>query len=441
LFPILLPGLVPGAEADTNRLDLATAIDLAVQNNFDQMRRQLAAVIPGLQVELELADFQWQVRPTFGVESSEKEISLSRLGASLDRRHSAGGLFQVRGEWISRAEGSDEQFVDVSFDQPLFRRYGKTYTQQALESARFQARAAERSLEVETAALILRVVDAFADLSRQTGRVREEEEALVRAHELLRLLELRERQGRASRVEVMEMRMLHQETELRLRQARVQEETRRLELAEWIGRVPEQMPALAPPAIPRLPESPLAALQAMAWTNRLERQQALDAYQDARRRVHVEKRERYPDLRLLSRWRPVGSEDVGSWFVGISGGRTLDLKTTDLRIRQEEQAARAALAQVAAVELRLNREVQQALSRSTSAADTVTLSEQQLTLALERQRLAGAYYQQGRADALQWRNAETARVDAERSLANARADLLQSRYALLHAVGLLFGPL
>jgi outer membrane protein TolC len=427
------------AEADTNRLDLAQAIDQAVRYNFDQMRRRLAASIPALQVELEMADFEWQVRPFFGVESSEKEVTLSRLGASLDRRHSAGGLFQARGEWVGRAEGDEDRFVDLSFDQPLFRRFGKTYAQRALESARFQARSAERSLESESAALILRVVDAFSGLVRQNDRVREEEEALVRAHELLRLLELRERQGRASRVEVMEMRMLHQETELRLRLARERGETLRLELAEWIGRVPEQMPALAEPAIPRLPERPLAHLQAMAWTNRVERHQALDAYEDARRRVRVEKRERYPDLRLLSRWRPVGSEDVGSWFVGVSGGRTLDLKTTDIRIRQEEQAARAALAEVAAVELRLNREVQAASSRCQAAAETLVLAEKQYALSLERLRLAGAYYRQGRADALQWRNAESSRVAAERDLADARAELLRGRYALLHAVGLLLG--
>ncbi len=427
------------AEADTHRLDLAQAIDQALRHNFDLMRRRLSAGIPDLQVELEAAEFEWQLRPFFGVESSEKEITLSRLGTSLDRRHAAGGLFQARGEWIGRAEGEDEQFVDLSFDQPLFRRFGRTYTQRSLDSALFQARAAQRALEAESAALVLRVVEAFSGQVRQSDRVREEEAALVRAHELFRLLELRERQGRASRVEVMEMRMLHQETESRLRLARERAETLRLELAEWIGRVPEQMPALAEPAIPRLPERSLAEMQAMAWTNRVERQQALDAYGDARRRVRVEKRERYPDLRLLSRWRPVGSEDVGSWFVGISGGRTLDLKTTDIRIRQEEQAARAALAEVAAVELRLNREVQQARSRCQAAADALVLAESQHALALERLRLAGAYYRQGRADALQWRNAESARVAAERDVADARTELLRGRYALLHAVGLLLG--
>ncbi len=431
--------ILSGFALSDELLPLPEAVSAAVEHNFDLAASRLRAAVPGLQTEIERAAFRWKVRPFFGVESSEDEVALTRAGVRLDRQLQEGTLLQTRGEWVSRDEGENEQTVDVSVEQPLFRRYGSLWAKRGVDSAVYQSRVAEWGLHRETESLMLRVVEAYTETLRQQRRVVAESEALVRADELVRLLEIRERQGRATGVDLLEMRMLHQEAQLRYRRAEEGERRVRGELAELLGRAPEQLPALQAVTPPDTPEKSELELYELARERRTEIHQALATYEDALRQVDLQRRELYPDVRLLGRWQPVSENDQESWFAGLSGGQTLDLGVTRLQIQREETQARAALTTVAATELRISREIRNARSRLSAAVEEEGLAEGQLRLAWERLRLARRLFPLGRGDAPQLRQAEESATRAEHAREDARVERVRAAYAFLHSLGLLLG--
>ncbi len=440
VVPVILFLLLSMRVVDGAALTLGTAVGMAVDHNFDLAEKRLRAAAPALQEQIERAAFRWKVRPFFGVETSEDEVALSRVGSRVERQLGGGTLLQARGEWIVREEGSDEQAVDLTLEQPLFRRQGELWSMRGVAGAVYQRRVAEWSLHRETEALILRVVELYTDVLRQERRVEDERGALARAGELARLLELRERQGRANGVEVLEMRLLRQEAEQRLRRAEERVLRSRGDLAELLGISREQLPDLEAAEVPEVPARTRSEWLEVARGRRTEYAQALAAYDEARRQVEVQRRELYPDVRLLGRWRPVaeGGEE-GAWFAGVTGGQELDFDLTRMRVEREELQARAALMAVTSLELRLSREMRQAEDRHRFAAEELALAEGRGRVAAERLRLARSLYALGRVDATQVRQAEEAGVRAEAEEVDARVEAVRAAYGFLHSAGLLLG--
>lgn len=436
----LLAGMTRAAdESLPKRVDLVDTTNLVLAHNLNLIGRRLQAEIPALDVEKELRAFRWQLRPNLTVEKDEGLGQAVRAGAEVEKRFRRGTRVFVDGDYTVRDGQENDTLLNLRLEQPLFQRYGKAFNEDALDAARFRTRTAGYGIELELNALILQSVEGFADVKRLQRRVKDEELAVVRSHELLRLVEARERQGRATPVDVLELKMVRQSAVARLNRLRRDEENARTDLAALMGRSLEQLPLLGQAVEPAFKVPQTAEAVGTGLSNRVERVAALDAYGEARRQLDVNKQLRYPDVRVVGRWQPEAGNQTESWYLGLSARRELDRKEVELGLEQDEKQVRAALTRVAQVELQIVREVRESLSSLGAAEAERELSDQQLILADTRLELARRLYAAQRADVTRLRDAENALVLAQARKIEADSDLLIQKYRLLRAMGLLIG--
>lgn len=420
-------------------LSLPEAIELALRNNFSLASRQLEMTYPEIQLQIAQSDFRWNVRPNFLMEKREDQNASATAGMRAERQFSPGTLFEISASWTGRDNGENGEQVDLRMEQPLFQNFGKLSAYRFVDEADFQLKSARLRFQRETENLILRVVNSYTLALNQSEKLKLEMHALIRAADLVRLVEVKQRQGRATGVDVLEMKMLHQEAELRFRQAEERLIQSRADLAELVGRVHDQLPdleevALAEEMLPSLTEA-----GQIARNHRAERFQALLVYENARRNLQLEERERYPDVRLLGNWRPVSEVNESEWFAGIAAGQNLDPHVIRLRIAQEENQVQAALLQIAAIELQLSREVLQAHSRLRTIDQELEIAESQLQLSRERLRMANGLFPSGRVSSLQLRDAEEEWVQAQTKKTDASLQQIRARYEFWYVLGRLLG--
>jgi outer membrane protein TolC len=420
-------------------MTLEEAIGFAVEENFSLTTSTLRSLFPDLQEQIEQQAFEWQFRPSIRITSQREENAEGRARVEAEKTFSRGTVFEANAEWVQREEGESGALAEVRAEQPLFQRYGKLYTLRNLDRAAYQRASSERSLELETEALVLRVVEAYTACIYGAELEKQEETALKRAENLWRLVQARKRQGRATGVDVLEMDLLRRQAGLRLE--RVREATRQslTLLAELLGRVPEQLPALVAVKVPEETLPSMQESQRLARENRIELEQALADYEEARRGLKLQEREFYPDVRLLASYQPETSLREEGWFAGLSAGQDLNLQVNKLEYQQEEATVRAALTRVAAVELRVSREVRDAHGQVRTTDREWALARDQVTLSEERYRLARGLYPSGRVDANALRDAEVEWVRSQTQLMDTQLNRVRVRYRFWNALGLLLG--
>ncbi|MDF3127919.1 TolC family protein [Kiritimatiellaeota bacterium B1221] len=420
-------------------LSLEEAVSEAIAHNFSLAASEIEATFPETQLEIAGSNFRWNLRPSFQAERGSDDDGSASAQLQSGRTFSPGTVFEMKAAWISQESGDSGGRLDVNLEQPLFQRFGKLSTYQYVDEATFQLESARLRFHRETENLILRVVTGFTAVLNQEERMRQEMDALIRAADLVRLVEVKKRQGHATGVDVLEMKMLHREAQLRFQQAEEQLILARADLAETMGRVSAQLPSLKP--IPQVDEDfpDLAEAEKLAREHRVERTQVLLAYENARRKLKLEERERYPDVRLVGNWRPVDESDESSWFAGLRADRSLDLHVIQLQIEQQENQVQAALLEIGATELQIHREVLQAHSRLKTLAQELEIAEAQLDLSRERLRLAKGLYPSGRTSSLQLRDAEAEWVNAQSQKTDVLLQQVRARYQFWYALGLLLG--
>lgn len=446
MFPLILKkylvflsiqALLVGAE--DARMSLPVAIEEALQHNFTLAARQIELTYPNIQLQIAQSDFRWNVRPNFLVEKRQNEEGSATASVRGQRQFSPGTLFEVSASWTGRENNDNGEQVDLRLEQPLFQNFGKLSAYRYVDEADYQVKLAQLRFQRETENLILRVVNSYTMALNQSERLKQEMAALIRAADLVRLVEVKQRQGRATGVDVLEMKMLHQQAELRFRQAEERLIQSRADLAELVGRVSDQLPELENVILDEKEFPALADAEEMARTHRVERKQVLLAYENARRNLKLEERELYPDVRVLGNWRPVSDANENEWFAGISAGRSLDVHVIKLQIEQEQNQVQAALLQIAATELQLNREVLQAHSRIMTLEREMEIAESQVILSQERLRMANGLFPSGRTSSLQLRDAEEECVNAQTKKADVSLQQVRARYEFWYVLGLLLG--
>ncbi len=437
LFIILGVSFYAWIRAEEEGLSLEDALVQGVQYNFELSRDRILTEVNRGTVEIEERQFRLKLEPLFAVESSAREVSLTRFGLRVERELRWGTRLEARGEVTRREEGDSEEELELRLEQPLFKRFGPLAAESSLESARFAMRQADWNLHLETERLMIRIVNRFTEVLKRERDAIRETEALARADDFVKLLELRERQGRATEVEVLEMKMLRQEAALRVRFAESASRREARELARLLGRTPEQLPELQEASRPPMPDLGEKEPEQVAREQRVELKQAMDAYKEARRQVDLQRREFYPDLRLLANYKPVLDGSDEEWFVGISGGQTLDVGVKRIEYSQKEEQARAALIEIAVVELRILREVRDAADRLETLEEEWDLAQQQLSLAERRWKTADALYQRGRSSATALREAEERLVDAQTLILRLQAERIRALYEWRQVLGLL----
>ncbi len=434
------------AEGAGPPLTLDEAIALALAHNRALANAQLQLVRRALDVEAARRQFDPTVSPVaqgLGLGADRQWT----LGVQIVQPTRIGTRWNASAAMVNReGAGADERTISIGIEQPLFRRFGREVHEAALAEGREQYEAERRHWEQQRADLVLRVVECIESLVRLDAQLDLERGRAARLDSLVRLVRLRERQGRSTLADVLRMEQSVEEARARIVELEERRETRRREFADLLGvaRPPDQ--ALEPP--PRLDAplpSPEAAV-AIALSNRLDLAQAEADAEAARRRGRLAQRRRWPDVALSIALRRTlydlpaasfGDDDRTDWFAGLSFDG-FPWRATDRIARQQAQVDEVAADEVVAMRRdTIARQVLDALSFCRRAASEAAIAARNRELAEAHLKLARRLYETGRGDAFSLADGETRHAAAlQRAVETASTERL-AVYALRHTLGTL----
>lgn len=430
-------------------LDLETALAMALERNRQLRVHRLRVERRQLDVNTAAQTFEWRLRPQISVSASE-EGPWSMYGIQATRKFPTGMQLGLASD-VQRSPEPEEwrARIRVEVTQPLFRRLAREVHLEPVTLAVERLQAQRRLQERQRATLVRQVIETYETLWRLQEEVAANSNALARSRVLAELLRLRERQGRASRLDV-----LRGELRLGLAQSRDEHDreawrTAQRELADLLQLSPaDDLRVLPPPVLePELPS--LATAVSVALSNRLDYAQALADLQAARRGARLSRRLVGPDLALIAAHEQAGRnpqlEEVFGfgrefWHVGVQAEFGSDRAAERAAVRAAELDAECARETVEILRQSISREVQQALGTCRRSHVDLELARHNHAIAEARTTWAHSLFTMGRCDAVTVLDAEDAFVEAQIRLFAARSERSLAVYRLLDTVGMLLEP-
>ena len=336
--------------------------------------------------------------------------------------------------------------IRLELEQPLFRNFGPLVRNEPLVAANETLLAARRAWERDRSALAVAVAELFESLIYLRHQISGDEAFADRLERLYALADARERQGRATRSEVLRLDLQRGEAALRLETERAQLAVQFQEFAELLGLPLGTSFRLAPPDLLDLGEPDAARALAVALDERPDVAQALQDVATADRQALLARRNLLPDLRLTAsqttfgegeEWSDAGRFDQDDWFVGLVADVDLNLRGARLDAARAEVDAEARRQVADIVRNRLALEVNSAWSAYRRTRATLDLAARNRELAANRAELARALFEAGRASADSVSDAEADGRAAELGELAARRDASVAAYRLLHVLGTL----
>ena len=439
------PRTVRAAPAD---LDLETAVQQALRHNL-----ALAAAARNLdirQLDIEAADakFRWRIQPNVRAGATDRG-SETGYGLSVFRTFTHGAELSVRGQSSRFPELSDPDWtaaVTAEISQPLLRNAGVAAQREPAFAAKDQWLSSRRAWAAQKADLAMDVIRTFAQLYLLERRIAGDQAYANRLARLQTLASIRERQGRASRVDTLRAEVLRDEADARLAGSREQAVSLKLDLADLLGADPAAEFRLIPP--PRLTLDPPLAADAVRWAlaHRLDYAEAQQAARTARRHTALARRDLLPDLNLVARhesrgtgatFRDSWSDAEDRWFFGLSSDGDWTRARERIAFRQAQLSEDAAETTLALKARTVTREAQQALTQLRRTRTQVDLATRTARTAARRAELARNLFEHGRGDAFSVTDAEESAQRAELDRLQAETDADLAAYELLHALGTL----
>lgn len=442
---VLLSSLLADA-GETARLNLDTAIGMALDNNRELARRALGLRSTAYEVDSARARFSLRLQPN-GRASSDQTGSSMQYGLTAAKTFLPGTELSLGGVVAERdddASGRNRRSsMQVSLSQPLFRDFGSLVQGEAITQAGQRLRQARRSLELQKNDLVVQVVDSFESLIRLEKQIQSSEASFQRMDKLYRLTQARERQGRASRVDTLRVELKRGQALSRLESDRERFSFTQRDFAELLGQTPETVFQLEPPPLLEVTLPPPEEAIATALSNRLDYAQAWQDYDDTVRGVKIAEKALLPSMSLVTRYERVNDDsaaegaDEDLWSVGLAGDTDLTRASERAKLGQATVSRESALETIRIRELSIAREVRQLMTAYQQAQTERVIAERNYTLAENRARLARRLFEIGRGDNFSVTDAEEALHDADLRQLSARADASVSGYKLLRGLGAL----
>ena len=443
-------GALPAAtNAPPVQLTLQAAVQLALLQNRELIKLAAAQASERLGGEEARTEFAVRVRPDGSV-GSTAGTAMSQYGLRALKKFEFGTQIELGGQVLNadvpdNALGSRDS-VRATLTQPLFRYAGWFMNREGLVRAASRVLTARRNVEMKKNDLLLQVAQAYEDLLRLRRLAEMEQQAGQRLDKLLRLTQARERQGRATRVDVLRVELQRGQSGSRLEDLRQRSATLEMELAELLGLDPgTALELAASPALEVVVPPPAEAVR-LALSNRLDWAQILQDYRDVERGLRVARRKLLPDLKLVTTLERFGEGtsaahatrlDENNWFVGLQLDSDLGPQREQIAYRQAVLNASTAREDVDTVERLVRRQVLQQLLAYARSRSEVHRADRNRTVALNRQRLARRLFDLGRGDNFTVTDAEQAFQQAETDWLVARADGAMAGYRLLRTIGTL----
>jgi outer membrane protein TolC len=430
-------------------LSLNDAIRLALQQNGRLATAALSVQRTELNRESALADFDLTLSPA--VEATETSDDTGwNYGLKAGKKLPWGTQINVAGAVNRFPDYVTEDWrtgVQVDLQQPLFRNFGRAVNEEPITAAGDQLFAQRRLWEQQKADLIVEVVQSFEKITRLSNQVASDSNQVARTAGLLELTRIRERQGRATRIDSLRAELQHGEALARLDRDRESCFSATQDLAELLGIKNAEAPfELVAPPLPELSLPDSATAIAIAFSNRLDLAQAQQDLATARRLGKLAERRLWPDVTVQARHSRYGdgpslsdstSLDDEDWSVGLAA-------QTELFRRRDKAAARQAAIDVDSsrlsieiLALSITRQVEQARSNYRRARAELDTAGRNYELACTRLEVARHLFEAGRGDHFSVTDADESVVKAEALLLAARAETSVAGYQLLRALGTL----
>ena len=438
------------AKAGPLQLTLPAAVQLVLLQNRELIKLAAAQESALLGVQDAEAEFAVRVRPDGGASRMEGLASYQYGLRALKKMPWGTGIEvggQVQNTDLPDSGANTRDSVRISITQPLFRYAGGLLNQEALAKAASRVQTARRNLEMKKNDLVLQAAQTYEELLRLRQQAEVEAQAGQRLANLLRLTQAREKQGRATRVDVLRVELQRGQSQSRFEDVRQRRAALELDLAELLGLDANARCALkdSPDLALDVP-APEAAVQT-ALANRLDLAQILQDYRDVERGLRVAKHKLLPDLKLVTTLERYGAGagvtaaaanlNQNNWFVGLQMDSDLDPKRERIAYRQALLDEKTARDDIATAERLVQRQVRQQLLAFDRAQSEVRLAARNRQAARDRQRLARRLFELGRGDNFTVTDAEQEGLRAEADWLAARAEAAVAGYRLLRATGTL----
>lgn len=445
----------PGGASEPRALTLDQAIVEAFARNLALARGGMDVRRAGLDIERAESAFDVTGGPvlrfdalagdrqvTYGAEASKAlRATGATLGMSASQSDREDGM---GGEGLGDA-GRSYSSLSVSVNQPLFRRFGRAMAEEPLRLAGDRLRAEQRRWEIQKSDLVLELVTVFETMARCDAQAGFEEAHLRRLDRLAALVRARERQGRATRADVLRLELQRGETETRLTNVRERRSMNARRLAELMGAPEATEFRIEPPPGLEMELPGADAAMATALAHRMDFAQARDDAAAARRQADLTRRNRMPDVNVALSIRREAPDGFGRMLEEGDTYTSLDARTGGFPWRRADRvgvlsAELQDASTAASVDIRrqsIAREVLQALAEVRRANAERIIAERNRRLAADRARVSRRLYETGRMDDFALADAEQGLASAENRGFEAGSEALLARYQLMHTLGIL----
>lgn len=431
-------------------IDLEAAIELALRQNASLRIAALQLDQSRLAGESARVRFATQWKPEGGWritdDSDQRYAALSAVKETV-----WGTAFEVEGRVEQRLYDALADYhrdrVRVRLTQPLLRQFGELVNREPLRSAERRVLAAEREWELRKADIVIQVLETYERLFLLQQQMRFDEVRVRRLERLVRLTEAKEKQGRASRVDVLRVQLQYGEAQSRLFEMREQLTSAAADLSELLGLSSDIVLEAVRAPVPELEIPEYSEALDLAMANRLDYAQVLQDCEDAARGVRIARRNLLPDLKVIAEYERFGEGETAqaarnlekdAWLVALTLDPTDVLRRDErIKLRQAEINEATAREIVAQAGRALERQVQQGLAAHARARAELPLAERNYAIAESRMRLAQRMFEIGRGDNFSVTDAEQALLQAQNRLLSAQAEAVVTSYRLLRTLGLL----
>jgi outer membrane protein TolC len=440
-----VPLSVPSAEQE---MELSRAIDLALKQNREIRKTMLSLEISGFALERANFDFMFNITPKVSGEITGDSDS-ARYGLDVTKKNLFGtearvGVLSSKDN-LPGVSAAVRNSIAVEVKQPLLRRLGRLVNEESIKQATSTVRSARRQYEIQKTDLVVQVVMRHEELLMLQRRLEYEEKTVERLSRLSRLTQVREKQGRVTRVDVLRSDLRFGNAQLQLNNTRERLQSLRADYAEMLGFPPATEFKVLPSPLVTVLATNLETAVDSALHNRLDYAQILQDADDARRGISIARRNLLPDLSMISRYELKGDGEKMSdaklddnvWFVGLS-------LESDFPMRNERLALSEAMIHSQLTDLRIEevksavaRQVQQEMLDYERAQQQISFAERNYQVARDRARLARRLYEMHKGDNFTVTDAEDELTQAEIQLLSAQSEASTASYKLKRVLGTL----
>lgn len=318
-------------------IDINSAILQVLEKNRDILEVRDSVTRARIGKENEEACFAWKVEPNgaLGYTNYDKHHDSDfsyGIGFTLSKKFQYGQRLYLSPDVNKKGKGFQGN-ASVLFVQPLLRGFGEKYAMARLCAAEYAVRSAWRQSFTRQVAIVQTTLHALFNVVKQEETVELNRESVDRLRKFYLVSKAKERIGLQKGLDLSRAKFEMKSAEEKLAQSEEQLRDAEERVKELLALPPETTISVQVPL--DIPDQPIALQEAidLSLNNRVEMDQALDAYRESKRVTCVAKNNMLPELNLEVEFTNINSYDYlwgfhptdhhNRWRAGFSTSKDL----------------------------------------------------------------------------------------------------------------------